>query len=122
MLVASFENKHQVAETLLCWSNIIESAANEQGILYAIAMLQLVTEFREIGTPILHSTDCRFVVESEDGDIDPLGHGITSKTLPQVASPGESSQLPLFGQRLNLNLEFHSRHDRELASFIIVVY
>lgn len=59
------------------------------------------------------------MVESEDGDIDPLGHGITSKTLPQVASPGESSQLPcfcstiLFGQRLNLNLEFHSRHDRE---------
>ncbi len=44
VLVASFENKHQVAETLLFWSTIIESAANEQGILYAIAMLQLVTD------------------------------------------------------------------------------
>lgn len=87
-----------------------------------------IAQLREIGTLILHSTDCRFVVQSEDGDIDPLGHGITSKKHPQSASPEESSQLPcfcltiLFGQRLNLNLEFHSRHDRKLASFIIVVY
>lgn len=36
------------------------------------------------------------MIQSEDGDIDPLGHGIISKTRPQNSSSGESSQLPCF--------------------------
>lgn len=54
-----------------------------------------------------------------------MGHGIISKTRPQNASSENRLNYrafaQLFGQRLNLNVEFHSRHDRELTSFIIMV-
>ena len=112
VLVELLKNKHQVAETEFT-VGLTGRTANEGGVLCAIAMLQLLPNYqlREIDTPTLHATNCRFVLQSEDRDIDPQGRGITPSVHPQIASPEESSQLPryaqLSGQRQpNLKLKF----------------
>lgn len=86
---------------LLCWSNqphIMRVQRTSKGYCKPSRCCSYcpITQFREIGTSTLQSTNCQFVVQSEDGDIDPLDHGITSNTRPQSASPGESSQSPCF--------------------------
>lgn len=131
VLVASLENKHQVAETDftvgLTGRTVVRMQRRKEGYYVPSRCCSYcpITQLREIDTLILHATNCRFVVQSEDGDIDPQGRGITPSMRPQIASPEEPSQSPCYCATIwpeaESEFEIHSRHDRELASFIMMV-
>lgn len=131
VLVESLKNKHEAAETDISVGPTSRTLVRMQRtrercyVPSQCCSYCPITQLREIGTPTLHCTNCRFGLQSEDWAIDPLGHGITPTTRPQVAGPEESSQLLCYCATIwpEAESEFgiHSRHDREFASFIIMI-
>lgn len=116
VLVESLKNKHEAAETDISVGPTSRTLVRMQRtrercyVPSQCCSYCPITQLREIGTPTLHCTNCRFGLQSEDGAIDPLGHAITPTTRPQVAvqknRPNCCAIAQLSGQRLNLNLEF----------------
>lgn len=102
VVVALLKNKHQVAETDftvgLTGRTVVRMQRTREGYCVPSRCCSYcpITQLREIDEPTLHATNCRFVLQSEDGDIDPQGRGITPSVRAQIASAEESSQLPCY--------------------------
>lgn len=102
VVVALLKNKHQVAETDftvgLTGRTVVRMQRTREGYCVPSRCCSYcpITQVRGIDEPTLHATNCRFVLQSEDGDIDPQGRGITPSVRPQIASAEKSSQLPCY--------------------------
>lgn len=122
VLVALLKNEHQVAESDftvgLTGRTVVRMQRTREGYCVPSRCCSycLITQLREFDTATLHATNCRYVLQSEDGEIDPPGRGITPSVRPQIASPEEASQLPRYcasNQRQpNLVLKFTDNRKR----------